>query len=228
MAVRRPPHSETASGDSAAHVHGVRLARLRVQTPFVGTLCRWSSTARETAALNYSAEPMRRTVQTLHGKRHARGVTIVEVLVAFVVLSIGMLGIAGLFAVTLRTSGTAIQRVAVVDLASDIADRIRANRRAGEAYAVEPVASDDKCVGESSVTCSPEEMAKNDVLLWRRQIARIFPGGNAVGTIAYQAGSSAVAPSTYTIRIKWGERARNSNELYEPLEYRLDIQTAAY
>lgn len=171
---------------------------------------------------------MRGTVQILQVRRRARGVTIVEVLVSFVVLSIGMLGIAGLFAVTLRTSGTAIQRVVAVDLASDIADRIRANRRAGRAYAAEPVATDDKCVGESSVVCSPEEMAKNDVWQWRQQIAQVFPGGNAVGTIAYQAGSFAAVPSTYTIQIKWRERARNGNERYEPHEYRLDIQTASY
>jgi type IV pilus assembly protein PilV len=157
-----------------------------------------------------------------------RGVTIVEMLVSFVVLSIGMLGIAGLFAVTLRTSGIAIQRVVAVGLASDIADRIRANRRAGEAYALDPVAADDKCVGESSVTCSPEEMAKEDVWLWRQQIAQAFPGGNAAGSIEYHPGASAMAPSTYTIRIKWRERAGNGNERNEPQEYRLDILAAAY
>ena len=168
------------------------------------------------------------SVQIVLAKRSARGFTIVEALVAFVVLSIGMLGIAGLFAVTLRTSGTAIQRVTAVDLASDIADRIRANRRAGEAYAADAVATDDKCVGESSVNCSPEEMAKNDVWLWRQQIAQAFPGGTAAGAIAYHAGSSPVAPSSYTIQVTWKDRARNSKERYEPQEYRLEIQTAAY
>ncbi len=161
-------------------------------------------------------------------RARARGVTIVEVLVAFVVLSIGMLGLAGLFAVTLRSSGNAIQRVLAVDLASDIADRIRANRRAGKAYMADPVATDDKCVGESSVTCSPDEMAKNDVWLWRHQIAQAFPGRTATGTIEYSGGSSPVAPSTYTIQVTWKERARNSSERYEPQQYRLEIQAPAY
>src|SRR5689334_18144577 len=97
----------------------------------------------------------------------ARGVTIVEMLVALVVLSIGMLGVAALFAVTLRSSGSAIQRTLAVDLASDIADRIRANRRAGEAYSADPIAADEKCIGESAISCSPEEMARNDVWQWR-------------------------------------------------------------
>jgi type IV pilus assembly protein PilV len=168
------------------------------------------------------------TVQTAQASRRSAGFTIVELLVAFVVLSIGMLGIAGLFAVTLRSSGNAIQRVLAVDLASDIADRIRANRRAGNAYAADAAATDDKCVGESSVTCSADEMARNDVWLWRQQIAQAFPGGTARGTIGSRAGSSSVAPSTYTIQIAWNERARNSSERYEPQEYRLEIQAPIY
>ena len=160
-------------------------------------------------------------------RARARGVTIVEMLVAFVVLSIGMLGIAGLFAVTLRSSGNAIQRMLAVDLASDIADRIRANRRAGSAYTTNPAATDDKCVGESSVTCSADEMAKNDVWLWRREIAQAFPGGSAAGTIAYNAGSSSVAPSTYIIRIEWKEQTRKKSEPYERQEYSLQIQVPA-
>ena len=66
--------------------------------------------------------------------RGAAGFTIVEVLVALVVLSVGMLGIAGLYVVTLQSGGTAIYRTQAVNLASDMADRIRANRNAGVAY----------------------------------------------------------------------------------------------
>jgi len=62
------------------------------------------------------------------------GFTIVEVLVALVVLAIGLLGIAALYLNSLQSGRTAIYRTQAVNLAADLADRIRANRTAQAAY----------------------------------------------------------------------------------------------
>ena len=67
--------------------------------------------------------------------RRQRGFTLVEVLVALVVMSVGMLGIAALYLEGLRAGRTALYRTTAVNLAGDMADRIRANRNAGLAYA---------------------------------------------------------------------------------------------
>ncbi len=69
-----------------------------------------------------------------------RGVTMVEALVALVVLSIGLLGIAGLFVESLRNSRTALFRTHAANLAGDIADRIRANGNGRDAYDTTPYA----------------------------------------------------------------------------------------
>jgi len=153
-----------------------------------------------------------------------RGVTIVEMLVALVVLSVGMLGVAGLFAVTLRAGGSAIQRTQAVSLASNIADRIRANRRAGNTYTSTASATDNKCVGPSSISCTADEMAKNDVYLWQQEIAGAFPGGAATGSIAYTAPTKAADPAIYDITIQWKEQGRNASEASETLSYVLRIQ----
>lgn len=58
---------------------------------------------------------------------HSRGVSLIEVLVAVVVLSIGLLGLAGLQATGLRTTTSAYERSQAVFLANNMADRIRAN-----------------------------------------------------------------------------------------------------
>ena len=58
------------------------------------------------------------------------GFSMVEMLVALVVLGVGMLGMASLYVTTLRASSSAISRMQAANLASDIADRIRANRNA--------------------------------------------------------------------------------------------------
>ena len=57
-----------------------------------------------------------------------RGFSIVEAMVALLVLSVGMLGIAGLYVTTLRASGSALYRSHAINFAADMADRIRSSR----------------------------------------------------------------------------------------------------
>ena len=78
-------------------------------------------------------------------------------MVALVVLAVGMLGIAGLYVTTLRSGGGAIFRMQAVNLAADLADRIRANRGANVAY--QGAAANNNCYGTGSVDCAPALMA---------------------------------------------------------------------
>ncbi|MBS0388889.1 MAG: type IV pilus modification protein PilV [Proteobacteria bacterium] len=128
----------------------------------------------------------------------ARGFTLVEIMVALVVLAVGMLGIAGLYVTTLKSGGGAIYRMQAVNLAGDLADRIRANRGANVAYA--GAAADNNCYGAASVNCAPAQMAANDLFVWQQQVAAILPGGTTAVTVA-----GASAPYTYTIQINWTE-----------------------
>ena len=57
-------------------------------------------------------------------RRRMRGVSIVEVLVALVIISVGMLGIAGLYLSSLQASRSANLRLQAVNLATDIDDPI--------------------------------------------------------------------------------------------------------
>jgi type IV pilus assembly protein PilV len=130
------------------------------------------------------------------------GFTLVETMVAMVVLSVGMLGIAGLYATTLRSSGGAIYRMQAVSLATDLADRIRANRNAILAYA--GAAADNNCYGAAAVAdCTPAQMAANDLFVWQQQLNRVLPGG--IGLVAVVVPGGAV-PNTYTIQINWVEQ----------------------
>ena len=152
----------------------------------------------------------------LNARRQA-GFSIVEVMVAFVVLSVGMLGIASLYVTTLRSSGSAISRMQAVNLASDMADRIRANRFGREAY--EGVGAEGECMGVSK-ECTQEEMAKNDVFLWQEQIDRLLPG-DPQGAVDYTAPVAANAPDNYTITVSWKEAGADNEADDEDADGRL-------
>ena len=64
------------------------------------------------------------------GLKLQRGVSLLEVLIAVLVLSLGLLGVAGLQTANIRNTQSAHQRTMAVLLASSMAERIRANATA--------------------------------------------------------------------------------------------------
>ena len=69
--------------------------------------------------------------------RRSRGFSLVEVLIALVIMSVGMLGIAGLYVQSMQAGRTSMFRHNAVILVGDVADRIRANPTALAAQATE-------------------------------------------------------------------------------------------
>ena len=128
-----------------------------------------------------------------------RGFTIVEALVALVVLAVGMLGIASLYVTTLRASGSAASRMQAINLASDLGDRIRANRTGEAAYAGAAAANGTTCIG-ATATCTAAQMAAHDLFVWQAAIQAALPG--AAGAVTVDAGAN---PTTYQIRVTWAE-----------------------
>jgi type IV pilus assembly protein PilV len=125
-----------------------------------------------------------------------KGFGLVESLVALVVVSVGMIGIAALYGQGLGASRTALFRTQAVYLASDMADRIRLNRVAGASY--ETAGEDNDC-GPGGVVCTPAEMAAHDVWEWTTRIGQQLPGG--AGEVLFEPG----LPPRYTINVSWAE-----------------------
>ena len=129
--------------------------------------------------------------------RRIAGFTLIEVLIALIIMSVGMLGIAGLYVHSMQAGRTSVLRHNAVTLAGDIADRIRANPRAGAAYAL--AGANNNCVN-GGIDCTIGEMAANDVFLWDQQAAATLPNGQV--NVVFDNG---VIPPTYTITITWTE-----------------------
>jgi type IV pilus assembly protein PilV len=129
--------------------------------------------------------------------RTARGFTLIEVLIALIIMSVGMLGIAGLYVHSMQAGRTSVLRHNAVTLAGDIADRIRANPDAGAAYAL--AGANNNCV-DGGIDCTEAEMAANDIFLWDQQAAATLPNGQV--NVVFDNG---VFPPTYQITITWTE-----------------------
>lgn len=121
------------------------------------------------------------------------GFTLLEVLVAIVVLSLGLLGLAGLQAATLRNNQIAYYRAIAIQQTYDMADRIRANQAGLATYALS-AGVDNGCIGSS---CDAAEMAETDIFQWNNNNARMLPAGG--GTVAGVAGGS------FDITVTWNE-----------------------
>lgn len=127
-----------------------------------------------------------------------RGFSLIEVLIALIVLSVGMLGIAGLYVQSLQAGRTSVFRHNAVTLAGDVADRIRANPSAGTTYAA-GVGADKNCVN-GGIDCSPADMAQHDINLWEQQADRSLPNGTVQINL-----DESVAPPIYEIIVTWDE-----------------------
>jgi type IV pilus assembly protein PilV len=139
-------------------------------------------------------------------KTHARqlGFTMVEVLVALVVLAIGLLGIAALYLNSLQAGRTAIYRTEAVTLAADIADRIRMNRSAQNAYGT---AFTDVEVAvpacETTGGCTDAELATTDISGWKTAITERLPEGE--GQVVVTPPIAPGEPTSYVVTVRWSE-----------------------
>ena len=102
-------------------------------------------------------------------RKMQRGTTLVETLVALVVLSVGLLGIAALQMTSLRNNRGAHLRSQAQVLAYDIADRMRANRTLadGNAYLI--------AIGAGATGTG---LVLTDLQAWKNTLALMLPGGD--------------------------------------------------
>lgn len=106
-----------------------------------------------------------------------RGATLIEVLVALFVLSVGLLGVAAMQQVGLRSSHTAHVRSQATALAYDIADRMRANRVAALAGGYNTPYTDALIPGNNCLGTTPADRAACDLTQWKAALRLALPGG---------------------------------------------------
>lgn len=130
------------------------------------------------------------------GRKPQSGFSLIEVLIALVVLAVGLLGLALLQTMNLRYTKSAEQRTKAVNLASAILDTMRTNRSEIGAYVVDDANFADVdpvggCSRDASLT------AASNIARWMCEVKESL-GPEATGTIA-------VAGSTVSVELRWSE-----------------------
>jgi type IV pilus assembly protein PilV len=138
------------------------------------------------------------------GRPQQSGFTMVEVLVALVVLTIGLLGIAALYLNSLQAGRTAVYRTQAITLAADLADRIRMNRTAQAAYGT-LFADAEVAIPACDTTggCSDADLAATDLSRWKATVAQLLPNGQ--GQVAVTLPVLAGDPANYVVTVQWAE-----------------------
>lgn len=146
-----------------------------------------------------------------------RGVSLIEVLMAVLIFSIGLIGLAGLMIMATRSNHTAYLRTQATFLATSMADRMRANPMGvwSNAYNVTvPTTATQAC--DSTTACTPVQLATYDLRAWSDQLTAFLP--NPSGTINCSSASTGYTPvgnqvgmrppygGNCTMSITWDER----------------------
>ena len=148
---------------------------------------------------------MKSRVRELKAMNKNTGFTLIEVLIAMLVLGVGLLGLAGLQVTSLSSSQSAYNRSQATELAYDLADRMRANIAGKATYTTGTAVAKANCL--TITGCSPTEMAENDLYQWNSAVAATLPNG---------AGTVTVAAGTYTIAITWDDNRDGNFDSNDP------------
>lgn len=131
-----------------------------------------------------------------------RGISMVEVLVTMVVISFGLLGVAGLLATGLRNNQSSEWRTQASILAYDITERMRANRQAA-------------LDGFYATATSASGVAATDKTDWSALLAAKLPSGTGTVTMT--------DVRFFTIRIQWDDTKGAGGGATEQFEFRGEL-----
>jgi type IV pilus assembly protein PilV len=135
-------------------------------------------------------------------KRRPRGFTLIEALVALVLLSLGLLGAGGMLLGSLRSHADARHEMAATQLLREMADRIRANPRAGAAYdsrETAPLAT--PC--DLAAPCGAAQLAAADLAQFLAAAQRLLPGAQTRAVVQFEPAIGPAAADRFAITLSW-------------------------
>ncbi|MDH5610848.1 MAG: type IV pilus modification protein PilV [Gammaproteobacteria bacterium] len=155
-----------------------------------------------------------------------KGFTLIEALVAFLILSVGMLGIASLQLISLKAGHTAELRTVAVIKAEEMFERIRNNPvvldptnpdAAGSTYISSNTDTGTsygcKNAGAAVTMCSFAQIAQDDIYNWKADLLANMPGGTTASIDVVPKSPGPLPLATVTITINWKERNQEAQTM---------------
>jgi type IV pilus assembly protein PilV len=144
------------------------------------------------------------------------GFSLVEVMVALVICSVGLLGLAKMESLALSSTGIAASRSIAAIEAASLASAMHANPGFWAAGLAQPTSvvtaataatTPTPCLTPGTSSCSPSAMATYDLQQWATALQAVLPGFFSTITCTTTIG----VPVTCTIQIQWSENAVAGN-----------------
>ena len=123
---------------------------------------------------------------------NSRGFSLIEILVSVLIVSVGVLGVAGLQLISLQNNTSAMFRTQAFQAGYEIIDRLRANP--AQDYAI-PLADAAPATNDCTAQdCTPAEMRDFDLNTWLGDLANNLPNGD---------GSVVIAGTQIAVTVQW-------------------------
>jgi type IV pilus assembly protein PilV len=145
-----------------------------------------------------------------HRDSHQAGFSLIEVLIALVVLGVGMLGMGKMLMVSMKSNGTAYANTQAMSQANAMLDRIRANRAAALSgpssnYSL-PALTASSAYGAGpnclTVACSSSDIASADVANWLGSLSASNGLPSGQGSIAFGGVNNQVSVA---VKVQWDD-----------------------
>lgn len=154
-----------------------------------------------------------------------RGITMVEILVALIVLAIGFLGMASIQLLGAKNIAGSSYRTLATIYAYDMAERMRSNIEGVEGGFYNKLDGNNKMTNPKCVAnCSPKQIAQRDGFDWNQLIQNSVSAGglpDGVGSVSFK-------NDQHEIRVAWREYIRVSdnygNGTGTPQEFVLQVK----
>lgn len=144
-------------------------------------------------------------------KRFTRGFSLIEVLIALLILAIGVLGIAALQFKGLKYSHDSFLRSQINFLAYDIGELMRSNRSNAASYTAGGVYTVAIPTTAGACNYATASNATNDLACWHRRIDAAIPPGSTANITTFG--------SLYTVALAWTDRegtTKTINYTFQP------------